>query len=134
MRDLYPVLEAYDCGLLGVGDGHRLYWETCGHPEGKPALVLHGGPGSGLTPWHRRLFDPGRYRLVLYDQRNSGRSSPHASAPDVDLNANTTHHLIADIERLRDHLAVQRWLIVGGSWGSTLALGYAEAYPDRVDG
>jgi proline iminopeptidase len=132
MPDLYPVLETYDCGLLDVGDGHRLYWETCGHAKGKPALVLHGGPGSGCTPWHRRLFDPGRYRIVLYDQRNCGRSTPHASTPNVDLTTNTTHHLIADIERVRDHLAVQRWLIVGGSWGSTLALAYAEAYPDRV--
>jgi proline iminopeptidase len=132
MTALYPVIEAYDCGLLDVGDGHTLYWETCGNVDGKPALVLHGGPGSGCTPWHRRLFDPSRYRSVLYDQRNCGRSTPHASTPDVDLTANTTHHLIADIERLRHHLAIQRWLIVGGSWGSTLALAYAEAYPDRV--
>lgn len=132
MPDLYPVPEADDCGLLDVGDGHSLYWETCGDAEGKPALVLHGGPGSGCTPWHRRLFDPDRYRIILYDQRNCGRSTPHASGPDVDLTANTTQHLVADIERLRDHLAVERWLLLGGSWGSTLALAYAEAHPDRV--
>ena len=132
MPDLYPVLEAYDCGQLDVGDGHTLYWETCGDPDGKPALVLHGGPGSGCTPWHRRLFDPDRYRIVLYDQRNCGRSTPHASTPDVDLTTNTTHGLVADIESLRDHLAVERWLALGGSWGSTLALAYGEAHPDRV--
>jgi proline iminopeptidase len=132
MFDLYPALEAHDWGLLDVGGGHRLYWETCGDAKGKPALVLHGGPGSGCTPWHRRLFDPRRYRIILYDQRNCGRSTPHASSPDIDLTTNTTHHLVADIERLRDHLAVPRWLVLGGSWGSTLALGYAEAHPDRV--
>jgi len=130
--DLYPALEAYDYGILEVGHGHTLYWETCGDSEGKPALVLHGGPGSGCTPWHRRLFDPDRYRIVLYDQRNCGRSTPHASALGVDLTTNTTHHLVADIECLRDHLSVERWLILGGSWGSTLALAYAETHPGRV--
>lgn len=134
MPDLFPAVEAYDRGRLDVGDGHALYWETCGDPDGKPALVLHGGPGSGCTPWHRRLFDPERYRIVLYDQRSCGRSTPHASIPDVDLSTNTTHHLVADIERLRDHLAVERWLVLGGSWGSTLALAYAEAHPERVTG
>ena len=132
MPDLYPELEPYACGNLDVGDGHRLYWEACGNPLGKPALVLHGGPGSGCTPRHRRLFDPDRYRIVLYDQRNCGRSTPHASTPDVDLTTNTTHHLVADIEQLRDQLAVESWLVLGGSWGSTLALACAETWPSRV--
>jgi proline iminopeptidase len=132
IHDLYPVLEPYDCGQLDVGDGHSLYWEVCGDPEGKPALVLHGGPGSGCTPWHRRLFDPHRYRIVLYDQRNCGRSTPHASHPDVRLAENTTHYLVADVERLRSHLGVERWLLLGGSWGSTLALAYSEANPHRI--
>lgn len=95
-------------------------------------MVLHGGPGSGCTPWHRRLFDPEVYRVVLFDQRGSGRSRPHASGPAADLSSNTTAHLIADIERLREHLGIERWLVLGGSWGSTLALAYAEAYPERV--
>jgi proline iminopeptidase len=130
--DLYPDLAPYDHGLLEVGDGHRIYWETCGNPRGKPAVVLHGGPGSGCTPWHRRLFDPRAYRVVLFDQRGCGRSTPHASAPDADLASNTTPHLIADVERLRRRLGVDRWLVLGGSWGSTLALAYAEGHPDRV--
>ncbi len=128
----YPEIEPTDHGLLDVGDGHRMFWETCGNPQGLPALVLHGGPGSGCAPWQRRLFDPGRYRIVLFDQRNCGRSTPHASEPDVDLTANTTQHLLADIERLRQHLGVERWLVTGGSWGSALALAYAERHPDRV--
>ena len=119
-------------GMLDVGDGNRVYWETCGNPRGKPAVVLHGGPGSGCTPWHRRLFDPSAYRIVLFDQRNCGRSTPHASAPDTDLASNNTANLVADIERLREHLGIERWLVLGGSWGSTLALAYAERYPDRV--
>lgn len=118
--------------MLDVGDGNAVYWETCGKPQGKPALVLHGGPGSGCTPWHRRLFDPARYRIVLFDQRNCGRSLPHASDPAVDLVHNTTQHLMADIELLREHLGIEQWLVLGGSWGSTLALSYAEAHPDRV--
>ena len=118
--------------MLDAGDGHLLYWETCGNPRGKPALVLHGGPGSGCTPWHRRPFDPDAYRIVLFDQRNCGRSTPHASAPEIDLSTNTTPHLIADIERLREHLGIERWLVLGGSWGCTLALAYAEQHPDRV--
>jgi proline iminopeptidase len=132
MPDLYPPIEPSDSGRLDVGDGHVLHWETCGNPDGKLALVLHGGPGSGCTPWHRRLFDPERYRVVLFDQRNCGRSTPHGSEPGVDLGANTTHHLAADIERLREYLGVERWLILGGSWGSTLALVHAEAHPERV--
>ena len=127
-----PELEPYDHGLLDVGDGHRLYWEVCGKPDGKPAVVLHGGPGSGCTPRWRRLFDPESYRVVLFDQRGCGRSRPHASTPTVDLAANTTHHLIADIERLREHLGIERWLVLGSSWGSTLALAYAESHPGAV--
>lgn len=109
-----------------------MYWETCGIPQGKPALVVHGGPGSGCSAWHRRLFDPAAYRVVLFDQRGCGRSTPHASEPDIDLTTNTTQHLIADMELLREHLDIDRWLVFGGSWGSTLALAYAERYPRRV--
>ena len=129
---LYPPLEPYDSGLLPVGDGHRVYWETCGNPAGKPALVLHGGPGSGCTANARRSFGPDAYRIVLFDQRGSGRSTPHASLPDADLSANTTAHLLADMESLRRHLGIEQWLLLGGSWGSTLALAYAERHPDRV--
>lgn len=118
--------------MLDTGDGNHLYWEACGNPEGKPAVVLHGGPGSGCTEWHRRLFSPEAYRIVLFDQRNCGRSTPHASTPDIDLTNNTTHHVVADIERLREQLAIESWLVLGGSWGSTLALAYTEAHPDRV--
>jgi proline iminopeptidase len=132
MAALYPLIEPYDHSMLDVGDGHRVYWETCGNPSGKPALVLHGGPGSGCSPGWRRYFNPGRYRIILFDQRGSGRSTPHASEPDIDLSTNTTHHLLADIERLRRHLGIERWLLLGGSWGSTLALAYAERHPDRV--
>jgi proline iminopeptidase len=118
--------------MLEVADGNRVYWETCGNPRGKPAVVLHGGPGSGCTPWHRRLFDPTKYRVVLFDQRNCGRSTPHASDPDTDLASNNTANLVADIERIREHLGIERWLVIGGSWGSTLALAYAEGHPNRV--
>lgn len=118
--------------MLDVGDGHVMHWETAGNPNGKPAVVLHGGPGSGCMPWHRELFDPTAYRVVLFDQRNCGRSRPHASDPEIDLTTNTTQALVADIERLRDHLDIDRWLVLGGSWGSTLALAYAETHPDRV--
>lgn len=132
MRQLYPALEPYDSGLLDVGDGQEIYWETSGNPDGKPAVFLHGGPGGGTSPEHRRLFDPERYRIVLIDQRGCGRSLPHASDPGADLAANTTWHLVADIERVRDALGIDRWLVFGGSWGSTLALAYAETHPDRV--
>jgi proline iminopeptidase len=118
--------------MLDLGDGNLVYWETCGNPRGKPAVVLHGGPGSGCTEWHRRLFDPDAYRVVLFDQRNCGRSTPHASVPDIDLASNNTANLIADIELLRQHLDIDRWLVFGGSWGSVLALAYAEQHPDRV--
>jgi proline iminopeptidase len=115
-----------------MGDGHYIYWETCGNPQGKPALVLHGGPGSGCTAGSRRPFDPSKYRIVLFDQRGCGRSKPHASGDDVDLKTNTAEHLLGDIESLRTLLGVERWLIFGGSWGSTLALAYAERHPERV--
>jgi proline iminopeptidase len=129
---LNSEVEPDDQGLLDVGDGHQVYWELYGEPGGKPAVVLHGGPGSGCTPWWRRLFDLNAYRVVLFDQRGCGRSRPHASTPLVDLTTNTTHHLVQDIERLREHLGIERWLVLGGSWGSTLALAYAEAHPRAV--
>jgi proline iminopeptidase len=129
---LYPQIEPYASGLLEVGDGNAVYWETCGRPDGRPALVVHGGPGSGCSTDVRQYFDPTRYRVALVDQRNCGRSRPHASDPTVDLSANTTAHLIADFERVREHLGIDRWLLRGYSWGSTLALAYAEKYPDRV--
>lgn len=132
MPDLYPELVPFAHGRLDVGAGHSLYWEQCGDVAGKPALVLHGGPGSGSDPWFRRLFDPGRYRVVLHDQRNSGRSTPHASEPVVDLATNTTQYLVDDIERLRIHLGIDAWLVLGGSWGSALTLAYAEQHPTRV--
>jgi proline iminopeptidase len=128
----YPAIDPYDHGRLDVGDGHLVYWETCGNPDGKPAVVLHGGPGSGAGPHWRTYFDPAAYRIVLFDQRGCGRSRPHAGAPTVDLSTNTTHHLLADLERLRTYLGIARWLVLGGSWGSTLGLAYAERYPDRV--
>jgi proline iminopeptidase len=129
---LYPPVEPYETGMQDVGDGHWLYWEVCGNPDGKPAVMLHGGPGTGCTSGMRRAFDPERYRVVLFDQRNSGRSTPHAGDPEVDLSANTTPQLVADIERLREHLGIDRWLVWGGSWGVTLAFAYAEAFPERV--
>ena len=128
----FPPIEPYEHGLLDAGDGNLVYWETCGNPAGKPALVVHGGPGSGCGTGSRRYFDPERYRVVLFDQRGCGRSLPHASDPAVDMSVNTTHHLIADMEELREHLGVERWLLYGGSWGSTLILAYAERYPERV--
>ena len=123
----YPDIEPYDHGMLEVGDGHRVYWEICGNPAGKPAVVLHGGPGSGCTAGSRRGFDPLRYRIFLFDQRGCGRSTPFGG-----LLANTTEHLLADIELLRAFFGIERWLVFGGSWGSTLALAYAERHPDRV--
>jgi proline iminopeptidase len=133
MQDVrYPEIEPYDSGMLEVGDGHRVYWECCGNPNGKPALYLHGGPGSGFSPGQRRFFDPDVYRVVLFDQRSSGRSRPLASDPDADLRTNTTAHLIADIEALRELHGVDRWTILGLSWGTTLAQAYAHAHPGRV--
>ena len=134
MPGLYPDIEPHAGGMLDVGDGHRIRWEVSGNPRGRPAVVLHGGPGSGCTPWHRRLFDPAAYRIVLFDQRGCGGSTPHAGAPSIDLTSNTTPHLLADIGVLRAHLEIERWLVVGGSWGSTLALAYAERHPERVSG
>ncbi|MEY9851981.1 proline iminopeptidase [Leifsonia sp. EB41] len=132
MRTLYPEIEPYDSGMLDVGDDQQVYWETSGNPDGKPVVFLHGGPGGGSTPSHRRLFDPERYRIVLLDQRNCGRSLPHASDPDADLSANTTWNLVSDLEKLREHLEIERWQVFGGSWGSALALAYAETHPERV--
>lgn len=132
MSDLYPEIEPYEHGFLEADNNNRIYWEMCGNPRGKPAVVLHGGPGSGCTPRQRRFFNPDIYRIVLFDQRNCGRSTPHASALDTDLASNTTTHLVADIERLRQHLGIEHWLVFGGSWGSTLALAYAESHPERV--
>jgi proline iminopeptidase len=132
MPSLYPEIEPYDQGILDVGDGHRLYWECSGNPAAKPAVVLHGGPGSGCNIGMRRLFNPEKYRAVLFDQRGCGRSTPLASDPDADLRTNTTHHLIDDIENLRKHLGIESWLVFGGSWGSTLGLAYSELYPERV--
>jgi proline iminopeptidase len=129
---LYPPIEPHAHGMLDVGSGDHVYWEVCGNPEGKPAVYLHGGPGSGCTPASRRFFDPSAYRIVLFDQRNCGRSRPHASDPVVDLASNTTANLVADIERLREHVDVDRWLVFGGSWASTLGLAYAEAHSQRV--
>ena len=127
MRNLYPPIEPFASGHLDVGDGHRIYWERCGTPGAKPAVFLHGGPGGGFSPEHRRLFDPARYDLLLFDQRGCGQSTPHAS-----LDANTTWHLVADIERLRAMMGVDQWLVFGGSWGSTLALAYAQTHRAQV--
>jgi proline iminopeptidase len=132
MAGRYPEIEPYDSGMLAVGDGNQIYWECCGNPEGTPAVVLHGGPGSGCRPSMRRYFDPASYRIVLFDQRNCRRSTPLASDPAVSLAANTTPHLLTDIERLREHLGIERWLVFGWSWGCALALAYAERHTDRV--
>jgi proline iminopeptidase len=132
MRELYPNIEPHDRGMLEVGDGNRIYWEVSGNPQGKPAIVFHGGPGAGSTPVARRFFDPGIWRIIQFDQRGCGKSTPHASLPGTALRANTTQHLLGDIESLRGHLAVGRWLVFGSSWGATLALAYAQTYPKCV--
>ena len=124
---LYPQIEPFDQRMLDVGDGHRIYVEQCGHPQGAPVIVLHGGPGGGCSPAMRRYFDPAHYRIILFDQRGCGRSRPHAS-----VTANTTWHLVADIERIRAALGIDRWIVFGGSWGATLALIYGETHPDRA--
>ncbi len=129
MRELYPEIEPYRTERLRVDDIHELHVEECGNPNGLPVVFLHGGPGSGLSPYHRRFFDPARYRIVLFDQRGAGRSTPHA-----ELRNNTTAHLVQDIETIREHLGIERWVVFGGSWGSTLALAYAQAHPERVLG
>ena len=127
LRGLYPEIEPYASGMLDVGDGHQLYYERVGTPGAKPAVFLHGGPGGGFAPSHRRLFDPARYDILLFDQRGCGRSTPHAGLED-----NTTWHLVADMERLRELVGAEQWLVFGGSWGSTLGLAYAQTHPDRV--
>lgn len=127
LRTLYPPIEPYETGVLDVGDGHRIHYERVGKPGGKPAVFLHGGPGGGISPSHRRLFDPAVYDVLLFDQRGCGKSTPHAG-----LEANTTWHIVADIERLRALAGAEKWLVFGGSWGSTLGLAYAQMYPDRV--
>jgi proline iminopeptidase len=127
LRTLYPPIEPYETGMLDVGDGHSIYYERSGTPGGKPVVFLHGGPGGGFSPSHRQLFHPERYDVTLFDQRGCGRSTPHAN-----LDANTTWHLVADIERLREKFGHDKWQVFGGSWGSTLALAYAETHPERV--
>jgi len=127
LRTLYPEIEPFDSGMHHVGDGHTIYWERCGTKGAKPAVFLHGGPGGTISPKHRRLFDPKLYDVILFDQRGCGKSTPNAS-----LEANTTWHLVADIERLRERAGFDEWLVFGGSWGSTLALAYAETHPERV--
>lgn len=129
MKTLYPAIEPFDTGRLKVSDIHELYYEQSGNPEGKPVIFLHGGPGGGLHPEYRQFFDPDVYRVVLFDQRGAGQSTPHAC-----LEENTTWDLVADIERLREHVGVDRWMTFGGSWGSTLSLAYAVTHPDRVTG
>ena len=127
MRTMYDPIEPFDAGMLSVSPIHTLYYEQCGNPQGNPAVFLHGGPGGGLATDYRRFFDPVAYRAVLFDQRGSGKSTPYAS-----LEENTTWHLVADIEQLREHLGIDRWVVFGGSWGSTLALAYAVTHPERV--
>ncbi|MDC9621276.1 prolyl aminopeptidase [Xenorhabdus sp. XENO-7] len=127
LRKLYPAYDAYQTGYLDTGDGHQVYWELCGNPKGKPAVFIHGGPGGGIANYHRQLFDPECYHVMLFDQRGCGRSKPHAS-----LENNTTWHLIDDIERLRNLMGVDSWLVFGGSWGTTLSLAYAQKHPSRV--
>lgn len=127
LRGFYPEIEPFDAGFLDVGDGHTIYWERVGTRGAKPAVFLHGGPGGGTSPTQRRLFDPALYDVLLFDQRGCGKSTPHAG-----LDANTTWHLVADMERLRTLMGVEKWLVFGGSWGSTLALAYAETHPEHV--
>lgn len=129
---MYPRVEPYDQGMLDVGDGQLIHWEVSGNPEGKPAVVFHGGPGSGSHPRWREDFDPDHWKLVLWDQRGTGLSTPPASDPATSMEHNTTQHLIDDAERLREHLGIEKWLLIGGSWGSTLILAYAIGHPERV--
>jgi proline iminopeptidase len=123
----YPPIEPYASGRIKVSPVHEIYWEECGNPDGKPAILVHGGPGGGSNDFMRRLHDPAAYRIVLFDQRGCGRSTPHASLED-----NTTWHLVADMERIREERGIEHWQVVGGSWGSTLGLAYAQTHPDRV--
>jgi proline iminopeptidase len=131
MRFFYPAIDTHADGMLDVGDGHRVYWEVSGNPDGKPVVFVHGGPGAGTSPLQRRLFDPDVYRIVLFDQRGCGRSTPHVATREPDEH-NTTWHLVADMEALREHLGIERWQLFGGSWGATLALAYAQTHPSRV--
>jgi proline iminopeptidase len=128
---VFPKIEPFESGMLAVGDSQHIYWECSGNPNGRPAVYLHGGPGSGCSPQSRRYFDPAIYRIILTDQRGCGRSQPHV-AESSDLKINTTAHIIEDLERLREHLQIDRWSLLGASWGSTLALAYAQAFPQRV--
>ena len=130
----YPEIEPYETGLLDTGDGNLVYWETCGNPEGVPALIVHGGPGSGCSARSRTALDPDKFRIILFDQRNCHRSRPHGSDPVADMSLNTTAHLLSDMEQLRSYLGVEKWLLRGVSWGVTLSLAYAERYPERVGG
>jgi proline iminopeptidase len=132
MVDFYPPTEPYDHGYLDTGDGNRIYYEQLGNPRGKPAVIVHGGPGGGAPRNPTRAWDPECYRLIRFDQRNCGRSTPPASDPATDLSLNTTPHLIADMEQLREHLGIDKWLLSGVSWGTTLALAYAQQHPERV--
>ena len=129
---MYPQVKPYDQGLLDVGDGQLVHWEVSGNPDGKPAVVFHGGPGSGSNPRWRQDFDPDHWKLILWDQRGTGQSTPPASDPSTSMEHNTTQHLIDDAEKLREHLGIEKWLLAGGSWGSTLVLAYAIQHPDRV--
>lgn len=128
---MLPDMDPFESGMLDVGDAQQIFWECCGNPDGRPVLYLHGGPGSGCAPGSRRYFDPAIYKIILTDQRGCGRSRPHVEKA-ADLEVNTTAHLIQDLERLREHLRVARWTILGGSWGTTLGLAYAQTYPHRV--
>jgi proline iminopeptidase len=130
----YATTEPYGTGSMPTGDGNLVYWETFGNPDGAPVLVVHGGPGAGSSPAQRQTFDPERYRIIQFDQRNCGRSSPHASDPAADMSLNTTEHLISDMERLRERLGVEKWLLHGRSWGVGLSLAYGERFPHRVSG
>lgn len=132
MPNIYPPIEPFKSGLLRVGNNDEIYWEVCGNPKGRPALVVHGGPGSGASPWWRMLFNPEKYMIILFDQRGCGRSVPSAADPKTNLSENTTRSLISDMENLRIHLDVEKWMLLGGSWGSTLALAYAEEFPEKV--
>ncbi len=129
MRELYPPITPYQSGMLQVSDLHQIYYEQCGNPEGKPVVFLHGGPGGGSIPLYRQYFDPDRWRIIIFDQRGCGRSTPHA-----ELRENTTWHLVGDIEALRTHLGIDQWVVFGGSWGSTLSLAYSQTHPERCLG
>ncbi|ORM36983.1 prolyl aminopeptidase [Williamsia sp. 1135] len=131
MRDFYPPIEPFAAGHLDVGDGQQIYWEQSGNPAGKPAIFVHGGPGGGTAPAQRRFFNPDAYRIILFDQRGCGKSTPHI-ADGADLSVNTTDHLISDMEKLRAEFSIDRWQVFGGSWGSTLGLAYAQRHPERV--